>query len=184
MPPRWPGSAPCWSTTAFRLPPRALLAALPPGVPSVLDAEGGDPAELRRLAALVRYPVFSRSGLEGAAAQADPEAALRSLDLPRAAARAVTLGQAGSLWLVGDAVHHIPAPSVAVRDTTGCGDVFHGAFALAIAEGQAPLDAARFASAAAALKAQEGRGWLGMPNRAAVERCLAGAPGCGPDGDR
>ena len=60
-----------------------------------------------------------------------------------------------------------------MRDTTGCGDVFHGAFALAIAEVQAPLDAARFASVAAALKAQKGRGWLGMPNRAAVEDCLA-----------
>jgi sulfofructose kinase len=60
-----------------------------------------------------------------------------------------------------------------VRDTTGCGDVFHGAYALGLAEGRPPLAAARFAAAAAAMKAANGMGWRGMPDRASVERLMA-----------
>ena len=49
---------------------------------------------------------------------------------------------------------------------------FHGAYALAIAEGAAVPQAARFATAAAALKAANGNGWDGMADRAAVEALL------------
>ena len=68
---------------------------------------------------------------------------------------------------------HKKAFKVAVADTTGCGDTFHGAYALALSEGRPPLAAARFASAAAAVKAQRGRGWDGMGDRAAIETMLA-----------
>ena len=63
---------------------------------------------------------------------------------------------------------------VRALDTTGCGDVFHGAYALALSEGREPLAAARFASAAAAQKAARGMGWDGMPDRCSVERMAAG----------
>ena len=45
----------------------------------------------------------------------------------------------------------LPAYKVDTVDTTGCGDVFHGAFALAVARKESVSEAARFASAAAAL---------------------------------
>ncbi len=83
---------------------------------------------------------------------------MRSLDLPEAAASGVTLGASGSLWLIEGAIRHVPTVPVSVRDTTGCGDVFHGVFALGVAEGMTPLQAARFASSAAALKARNGEG--------------------------
>ncbi len=150
----------------------ALLQSAPADLPSVLDAEGGDAADLRQLAFLAHYPIFSRKGLHIATGEADPERALRCVDAPGAAVVGVTLGTEGSLWRIGDALHHVRAPTVAVRDTTGCGDVFHGAFALAISERQPPLDAARFASAAAALKAERGNGWHGMPGRADTEAML------------
>jgi len=35
-----------------------------------------------------------------------------------------------------------------------------------------PLDAARFAAAAAALKAANGRGWDGMPDRSAIRNIM------------
>ena len=149
----------------------ALAAALlhhVPATPSVLDAEGGDPATLRALAGLVDVPVFSRNGLRIATGETDPEAGLRRVVAPAARAVGVTLGADGSLWRIDGALSHIPAHPVAVRDTTGCGDVFHGAFALAMAERRTPLDAARFASAAAACKARNGNGWDGMPRRADV----------------
>ncbi len=147
----------------------ALLAALPADVPSVFDGEGGDPDDLRRLAACARYPIFSSNGLRLVSGAGTPEDGLRRVVAPRAVAVGVTLGAEGSLWLIDGAIHHVPTPRVAVQDTTGCGDVFHGAYALAVAEGAAPLEAARFASAAAAAKAQRGDGWYGMPDRAALD---------------
>ena len=89
---------------------------------------------------------------------------------------AVTRGPAGSLWLIDGAIVPVPAFAVAAIDTTGCGDVFHGAYALGLAEGQEPLDAARFASAVAAIKAARGQGWHGMGDRAAVLTLMAEQP--------
>lgn len=150
----------------------ALLQALPPHVPGVLDAEGGGADDLRRLAALAAYPVFSRNGLRIAAGATDPADGLHAVHAPRAAAVGVTLGSAGSLWRVGSGIHHVAAPQVRVRDTTGCGDVFHGALALALAEGLPLPRAVRFASAAAATKARQGNGWRGMADRAEVEALM------------
>ncbi len=55
-------------------------------------------------------------------------------------------------------------------DTTGAGDVFHAALAVALGEGRAEADAVAFAAMAAALKCLGGPGVLGAPTRAAVER--------------
>jgi sulfofructose kinase len=51
--------------------------------------------------------------------------------------------------------------------------VFHGALAVALAEGQPASDALRFASAAAALKCLKPGGVLGAPDRPAVDGLLA-----------
>jgi len=80
----------------------------------------------------------------------------------------VTLGEAGSLWRVGRREFRVSGLRVAVLDTNGAGDVFHGAYALGLAEGMGVLEAARFANAAAALKCARGNGWSGMPDRATV----------------
>ncbi len=63
---------------------------------------------------------------------------------------AATLGGKGGASHAGP----IPVFPVEVRDSTGAGDVFHGAFALALAEDGDEADALRFASAAAALRCQ------------------------------
>ena len=139
-----------------------LLQSLPPHVSGVLDAEGGDAADLRRLAALASYPVFSSHGLRVATGLADPMDGLRAADAPLATAVGVTLGDQGSLWRIDGGIHHVATPQVSVRDTTGCGDVFHGAFALALGRGASWLKAACFGFAAAALKAGKGGGWRGM----------------------
>jgi sulfofructose kinase len=149
----------------FPVEAAALLARVPANVPRVLDAEGGDPAALRKLVAQVEYPIFSRNGLRLCTGEDEPEKGLARADAPLARAVGVTLGERGSLWRQGNALSHIAAPSLPVRDTTGCGDVFHGAFALAIAERQGLQSAIRFATAAAALKARNGAGWRGMASR-------------------
>jgi sugar/nucleoside kinase (ribokinase family) len=90
----------------------------------------------------------------------------------------VTCGAAGA-WFAGidGVVQHQPAFSVKVADTTGCGDVFHGAYAAEIVRGVAVADCVRFASAAAALKATQPGGQRGIPTRAGVERFLNSSPG-------
>ena len=91
----------------------------------------------------------------------------------------VTCGGAGS-WYVSDAdpeaARHQPALPVKVVDTTGCGDVFHGAYAAALVHGLDVAGAVRFASAAAGLKAASPGGQAGIPTRAcrrgANEQCV------------
>jgi sugar/nucleoside kinase (ribokinase family) len=61
-----------------------------------------------------------------------------------------------------------------VVDTTGAGDVFHGALALGLAEARPEADAVRFAAAAAALKCTRHGAGEGAPGRLDVETLLAG----------
>jgi sulfofructose kinase len=58
-------------------------------------------------------------------------------------------------------------------DTLGAGDIFHGAFALALAEGKTEIAAMRFAAAAAGLKCARLGGSAGAPHRAEVDALLA-----------
>jgi sugar/nucleoside kinase (ribokinase family) len=61
-------------------------------------------------------------------------------------------------------------------DTLGAGDVFHGAFALAVTENQELRQALRFASAAAALKCTRFGGAFAAPQRTEVEALLVESP--------
>ena len=61
----------------------------------------------------------------------DVEAAARSLVKRGAGTVIVTLGSEGALIVEAESARHVPAPQVAVRDTTGAGDAFIGAFAAA-----------------------------------------------------
>ena len=72
----------------------------------------------------------------------------------------------------GVPVEHVPALKVDVVDTTGCGDVFHGAYAAGLAAGLPLAERVRLASAAAALKATRAGGQAGIPTRRTVEAFL------------
>jgi sulfofructose kinase len=147
---------------------RALTAARTAGRPAILDADTtDDPAALGAVKA-ASHVIFSRSGLDSLFGGA-PEDALR-----RAAGHApfvaVTLGADGVLWLdASGAMRHIPAVPVDARETLGAGDVFHGAFALALAEGRGEEQALRFGAAAAALKCARSGGRASFPYRNEVD---------------
>ncbi len=79
---------------------------------------------------------------------------------------AVTLGHRGVQYSGG----RVEPFQVTVTDSTGAGDVFHGAFALAMARGRSEADALRFGCAAGALLCKYGR----VPYLREVESLLDG----------
>jgi len=106
------------------------------------------------------------AALTGAATPGD--AVLRLWAANRALV-AVTCGEHGCYFSTdGGAVQHQPAFRVAVVDTTGCGDVFHGAYCVGLLRGMSAGERIRFASAAAALKATHRGGQAGAPTLAQV----------------
>ena len=118
--------------------------------------------------------VFSSEALQSTAGIADDAEALKKISKLTPSFVAGTSGAQGTLWL--DEHHnlqHTPAFPVHTVDTLGAGDVFHGAFALGITEGQDLPTALRFASAAAALKCTRFGGAFAAPQRAEVEELLA-----------
>ena len=79
----------------------------------------------------------------------------------------VTTGAGGCDWRGADGtIRHLPAPEVEVVDTTGAGDCFAGALAVALAEGRSMLDALGFATTAAAQSVRRAGAAAGMPTRA------------------
>lgn len=86
---------------------------------------------------------------------------------------ALTLGGDGAaLFKMGQEIARVPAFDVDVVDTTGAGDTFCGALAVALAEGQPPEQALRFASAAAALAVTRPGAQPSLPSRAQVDALL------------
>jgi ribokinase len=80
----------------------------------------------------------------------------------------ITRGERGSVTRTVDAAFCTPAFRVPVVDTTGAGDVFHGAYLFGLLQGW-ELDAvAEFASASAALKCTKLGGRAGIPRRTEV----------------
>ena len=65
---------------------------------------------------------------------------------------AATAGQAGAVVLLKEGLRRVPGYRVDCVDSTGAGDIFHGAFIYALRQGWPLLRLLRFANAAAALK--------------------------------
>lgn len=140
-------------------------------VPAILDADLPVPKD-GELVRAATHVAFSARGLSEFSGIDDPAEAIRSVSAQTEAWCCVTLGSEGLLTIEDGQLTSLPAFKVAVRDTLGAGDVWHGAFALALAEGQSTTGAIRFASAAAALKVQNGGGRAGCPIREDVDEFL------------
>jgi ribokinase len=86
----------------------------------------------------------------------------------------LTLGARGALIRNREISQHVPAvDGGAVVDTTGAGDAFNGGFAVALAEGRAPVEAVRFACAVAGLSVTRPGTAPSMPKRAEVDALMA-----------
>ncbi|MDG2287046.1 MAG: PfkB family carbohydrate kinase [Alphaproteobacteria bacterium] len=148
---------------------RILNEAKKRGLIRIFDGDVATPEILRELAPLSTHAIFSEPGFRLFSGR---EEILEVL--PEFAARfdgclGVTLGEHGFAWVEEGVVRTVPAPKVDVLDTLAAGDVFHGAFALAISEGMSVVDAGRFGCAAAAIKCSRFGGRTGAPTRVEVE---------------
>ncbi|HKC49401.1 MAG TPA: ribokinase [Myxococcota bacterium] len=144
----------------LELPPETVDAALDLAranhVRSILD-----PAPVRELSdeTLAQIDVLTPNEVEAEALSGvrigDVESAAAAGAVLQAKTRGdvvVTLGAGGCVWVHATGFEHVPAPRVRALDTTGAGDAFNGALAVALARGE-PLsralrDAVRAGSAA------------------------------------
>ncbi len=151
---------------------RAARRAREAGVPVVTDVGHAREHEVALLR-LADYPVVSELALNELAP--GRELAEFADELLAGAAKAVVLtrGERGA-WLKerGCEARRLGAFPVEAVDTTGAGDVFHGAFAWAIADGRAPEQAVEVATAAAAIACTALGGQTAAPDVRTVEEAL------------
>ncbi|CBG90582.1 sugar kinase [Citrobacter rodentium] len=133
------------------------------GVMTVLDGDV-TPQDISELVALSDHAAFSAPGLARLAGTEDVIKALHFAQTLTNGHVYVTRGGEGCNWLENDRLLHQPGFSVEVVDTTGAGDVFHGALAFSLASGSAMAEAVRFASGVAALKCTRPGGRAGIPD--------------------
>jgi sulfofructose kinase len=141
-------------------------------IPVVVDAD--KPTHDRHpLFGAATHVIFSGECLRATAQTDDLAAGLAHLAQFTDAFLAVTNGPNAVLWRDGATTRATPVFAIDAVDTLGAGDVFHGAFALALVEGRAIESALRFAAAAAGLKCSRFGGSTAAPRRAEVEALLA-----------
>jgi len=148
---------------------RTMAMAKARDIPGIIDAEA--PIDLEQISA-ASHIAFSQQGLAQLTGDSDCLTALKLASAATSAWVCVTAGPAGVYCMIKGRIENVPAFDVAAVDTLAAGDIWHGAFALRLAEGADEITSAEFANAAAALKCQHFGGRQGCPNRAAVDDLL------------
>ena len=142
--------------------PALARAAREKGVTTVLDA-GSIHAGTEELAGLVDYLVCSEKFGFGFTGETADEKALDKL-AAYAPTAVITVGRRGLVWKNRQGYGRMAAFAVRAIDTTGAGDVFHGALAACLAQGKDWLESLRYASAAGALCCMKIGARLGIPS--------------------
>lgn len=84
----------------------------------------------------------------------------------------MTLGEKGLIWIKNNQKGKIKAFKVNAIDTTGAGDVFHGAFALGVAEKKDFIENLIYSSSAGALSCTKLGARNGIPFKNEVDLFL------------
>jgi sulfofructose kinase len=156
---RWPDVAASFLTRARLL-----------NVPGVVDAEAPVAPATEALKA-ASHIVFSEQGLADFCGRCDGSA-LEQVAKEFGVWCAVTRGALPVLYHDGHRLSQVAVFESEALDTLGAGDVWHGAFTLALAEGQPENAAVLFANSAAALKVRKSVSAEYLPMREAVDRLL------------
>lgn len=132
------------------------------GMPVVIDVgtyRAGSERLLEHTSHLIASALFAKqfTGCD------DPAESARMMMTSSRKLSAVTLGEKGCVYATKDGIYHQPAFKVDVVDTTGAGDVFHGAFSFGLSKGWDIPKTITFASAVAAIKCTKLGGRSGIP---------------------
>lgn len=156
-----------------------LQAARSMGKPAILDGDVAPDGIIEQLAPEATHIVFSEPAAQRLTGAEDFTEMARLLKQRFSHCFiCVTAGAAGSFWFddYGNDIQHSPTIAIRAIDTLAAGDIFHGAFALAIAEGKTPAKAIQLSSIAAAMKCEVFGGRSGAPTRADVIARLGSLP--------
>lgn len=136
------------------------------GIITILDA-GSVHGGTEELAPLCGYLIASEKFARDFCNEKNPAEAVKRLARIVPAA-AITLGEKGLVWRRKGGGGRLSSMPVDAVDTTGAGDIFHGAFALRIVLGDDMPDALLYASAAAALGCTRMGARPGIPKKSEV----------------
>ena len=153
---------------------RAARLARRVGIPVVADFDSQSDAQFSVLLGLTDHLILSQGFAAELTGKRSPERAVRVLAGSRHETVVVTCGAEGCWFWSKElsAPCHLSAFKVKAMDTTGCGDVFHGAYAFALARDLPLIERLRLASAAAALKASGDGGPTAIPSFSKVQKFL------------
>jgi len=141
------------------------------GAEVVLDA-GSLRDDTDGLLDVIDHLVVSRTFSDKYAKTDNPEQALGIFSQRKFKSIVITLGADGAIWASVGKTGKQPGFQVKAVDTTGAGDVFHGAYIYGLCQNWQIAEIVKFASAAAALKCRKPGGRLGIPTMAEVEELI------------
>jgi ribokinase len=152
---------------------RAVEIARRHNIPVVADIEAERHPRVYDLIPQIDHLILGVDFARKITGEEKPEDMARVLSSVGRACSVVTAGDQGCWYAERDGtVNHFPAFQVQPVDTTGCGDVFHGAYAACLAKGLSVENIIKIASASAAIKATQPGGRRGIPDWPAVQRFL------------
>jgi sulfofructose kinase len=153
---------------------RAARIAREAGIPVVADFECHDWPGFLDLLGLADHLIVSYGFAQRLKAAGTPAEGVARLWAKGRSMVIVTDGEHGCWYRAAGSpeVIHQQAFTAEVHDTTGCGDVFRGAYAAGLVWGLRVADRIPFAAAAAAIKARHPGAQSGIPTRQVVETFL------------
>lgn len=127
---------------------------------------------VEKVFAYVDHLVVSKRFACGFTKTTDPSEACGKLMRKGFKTVVVTIGEDGCVCALGNKIFHSPGFTVKVVDTTGAGDVFHGAFIYGLLKRWSLRRTARFANACAAMKCRKLGGRAGIPTLREAEHFI------------
>jgi len=151
---------------------KTLAAARKQGIPAVLDVDITPEGLSVDVIKESTHALFSEPALaQFASGQSLHEGLLQASEVNQGWV-GVTQGASGTSWLEDGKLRHLPAFQIKSVDTLGAGDVFHGLFALGLAEGFPEETSLINASAAAALSCSRTGGRDAIPLKHEIKAFL------------
>jgi ribokinase len=132
------------------------------GAEIIIDA-GSLRENIHELLPLVDYMVVSKTFAEKFTLEKDPAKAVKKISELGFKAVVITLGNDGAICAADNELFYQDAFKTDIVDTTGAGDIFHGAFIYGLGKNWNLPKIVEFSAAAAAIKCQRIGGRQGIP---------------------